>query len=158
MTTVLGVVALCVFIFGAYAYGSLVVLSLRHGSVVWSHARGRPPGAHLQGLAMLIACTLWFLIHTVIGFRALLGGRMDDDWVDLAALVLVFAFPGLIFHTVLLESGDDCGAPQPFGRWAIALAALYAVSAAMAIYFPAAIFELVPAPARLNPLIGISIG
>lgn len=158
MTTVLGIVALCVFIFGAYAYGSLVLLSLRHGSVVWSSAHGRPPGAHAQSLAMLIVCTLWFVLHTIIGFRVLLGEPMNDDWIDLAALELVFSFPGLIFHTVLLESGDDCGAAQPFGRWRIALVALYAASVAMAVYFPAAIFGLVPAPARLNPAIGISVG
>jgi len=158
MTTALGIVALCVFIFGAYAYGSLVLLSLRHGSVVWSHARGKPRGAHVQGLAMLTACTLWFVLHTVIGFRALLGEPMNDDWIDLAALELVFMFPGLIFHTVLRESGDDCGMARPYGRWAIALAALYAASAALAIYFPAAMFKLVPAPNRLNPVIGIAIG
>src|SRR4029453_8505107 len=68
MTTALAIVALCVFIFGAYAYGSLVVLSLRHGSLVWSRARGRPLGAHLQGLAMLVACTVWFVLHTIIQF------------------------------------------------------------------------------------------
>ena len=158
MTTALGIVALCISIFGAYAYGSLVFLSVRNRSLVWSRARVRTPGAHLQALAMLLACTLWFVLHTVIGFRALLGEPMNDDWIDLAALELVFTFPGLIFHTVLLESGDDGGVPAPFGRWSAALATLYAVSAVLAIYFPAAIFDAAPAPAQIGPLIGISVG
>ena len=57
---------------------------------MYTGARGRPAGAHYQGLAMLIACTLWFVLHTVIGFRTLMGEPMNDDWVDLAALELVF--------------------------------------------------------------------
>src|SRR5580765_6519092 len=152
MTTALGIVALCIYIFGAYGYGSLVFLSVRNRSVVSSRARGRTPGAHLQALAMLTACTLWFVLHTVIGFRSLMGEPMNDDWIDLAALELVFTFPGLIFHTVLLESGDDGGVPAPFGRWSAALVALYAVSAVLAIYFPAAIFGAAPAPANIGPL------
>ena len=55
MTTALGIVALCVYIFGAYTYGSLVFLSVRNGSLVWSRARGRPADAHLPALAMLTA-------------------------------------------------------------------------------------------------------
>ena len=69
---------------------------------------GQPLSAHLQGLAMLVTCTLWFILHSVIGFRSLMGDTANDDWIDLIALELVFAFPGLILHTVLLESAGDC--------------------------------------------------
>jgi hypothetical protein len=157
LTTALGILALCIFIFGAYAYGSLVVLSVRNGTIIWSRTRRRPQATHVQGLAMLVACTIWFLLHTIIGFRALLGEPMNDDLIDLAVLELVFCFPGLIFHTVLLESSGDCDSPPRFGRWSVALGVLYATGAALAIYVPAAIFALAPAPARLNPLIGISV-
>src|SRR5262245_4375534 len=83
-------------------------------------------------------------------FCTLMGEPMNDDWLDLAALELVFTFPGLIFHTVLHESGGEDRASSSFGRWAIALVALYTAGAAMAIYFPAAIFGLVPAPVPLG--------
>ena len=33
--TALSIAALCIFIFGAYAYGAVVVLSLRHRMPVW---------------------------------------------------------------------------------------------------------------------------
>ncbi len=33
----LSIVALCVFLFGAYAYGSVVILTIRHRSPVWHH-------------------------------------------------------------------------------------------------------------------------
>jgi hypothetical protein len=107
---------------------------------------------------MLVTCTLWFVLHSIIGFRTLMGQPMNDDWIDLAALELVFIFPGLIFHTVLFESGVEAGVPRPIGRWSLLLVALYVIGAAMAIYFPGAIFGLFPAPAQFNPLIGISIG
>jgi two-component system LytT family sensor kinase len=107
---------------------------------------------------MLVTCTVWFALHTVIGFRTLMGETPNDDWLDLAALELVFAFPGLILHTVLLESHGESGIPERTGRWSVALIALYGAGAAMAIYFPGAIFGILPAPASLNPLIGLSIG
>ena len=127
--TALAIIALCVSIFGAYAYGSAVILSLRHRRTVWSRVPSAPaPSVHIQSLAMFIACTLWFVLHTIIGFRGLLGSPPNDDWFDLAALELVFAFPGLIFHTVLVESRTDCpsGEPNPFGAGILAVLTLAA--------------------------------
>jgi two-component sensor histidine kinase len=158
----LNIIALCVFIFGAYAYGSVVVLTLRHGRPVWSARTG--PGAlrlnvPLQALVMYLVCTIWFVLHTIIAFRLLMGEPWNDDLIDLAALELVFMFPGLIFHTVLLESGAKDRHSVPTSRgWFAVLILLYVIGAAFAVYFPAAIFGLAPAPQPLGPYVGMSVG
>ena len=160
--TVLSIIALCIFVFGAYAYGSVVVLSLRHGTVVWSRdvdAAAHQTRVPRYSLAMFVTCTAWFVLHCIIGFRYLMGEPADDDWIDLAVLVLVFLFPGLIFHTVLRENTAASVEPRATRRlWSVVLVGLYAVGFAMAVYFPAAIFNLLPGPERLNPYISLSIG
>ncbi len=156
----LSIIALCFFLFGAYAYGTVLVLTLRRGRPIWS--AGTSPAAlrlnvPLQALAMYCVCTAWFIVHTVIEFRFLMGEPRANDMIDLAALILVFVFPGLIFHTVLLESGADEGHPRPrSAAWSAVLTFLYAAGAAMAVYFPAAIFDLLPAPRTLGPSIGVA--
>jgi signal transduction histidine kinase len=158
----LNIIALCVFIFGAYAYGSVVVLTLRQGRPIWS--AGKSSGIFrlnvpLQALVMYVVCTVWFVLHTVIAFRLLMGEPWNDDLIDLAALELVFVFPGLIFHTVLLESGAHGSQSVATSRgWLAVLVLLYVVGAAFAVYFPAAIFNLVPAPRPLGPYVGTSVG
>ena len=176
----LSIVALCVFLFGAYAYGSVVILTIRHHSSApsptstqffwevtlgWRHGDaafgfGFPLNALRQpGMAMYLVCTVWFILHSIIEFRYLMGEARENDLIDLAALELAFAFPGLILHTVLRET--DAGDKQPafaVPGWRIALAGLYATGLAMAIYFPLAIFQVIPAPQDLGPHIGISIG
>ncbi len=159
----LSILALCVFIFGAYAYGSVVVLSFRHRNPVWP-CEGSPGVHRLKaeavGLAMLVACTLWFVLHSLIEFRFLLGDPRNDDFFDLSVLELVFAFPGLIFHTVLVETAaDDDGRPRPESRiWSLVLATLYTTGVVFAVYFPAAIFDVVPGPQPIGPYIGFSVG
>ncbi len=158
--TALGILALCVYVFGAYTYGSLLVLSLRRGGVVWSTAiaAGTDTIARRYNLALALLCTVWFVIHTVIASRWLMGDPGRNDWIDLAALVLTFAFPGLIFHTVLNENCSHAiNGDRPHRLWSVALASLYAGGAAMALYFPAAIFEFVPAPGKLGATIGMAI-
>lgn len=161
----LSILALCLFIFGAYAYGSVVVLTLRHRTSVWSGGARSPARPDtflldllLPALAMYIVCTLWFILHSIIEFRFLMGEPRENDLIDLAALELACAFPGLIFHTVLLETSTECEHPRGLGRGALLLrAGLYLGGLAMAIYFPAAIFDLVAAPPKIGPFIGLSI-
>jgi signal transduction histidine kinase len=159
----LSIIALCIFIFGAYVYGSVVVLTLRHRSPVWSKTAALGVSrfrAQRVGLAMYAVCTLWFLLHSAIEFRYLLGEPRENDLIDLAALELVFVFPGLILHTVLTETHtEEDGTTRPRARiWSTVLAALYIAGAAMAVYFTGAIFDLIPAPDPLGPYIGFSIG
>jgi signal transduction histidine kinase len=171
--TAISIAALCIFIFGAYAYGAVVVLSLRHRMPVWPgnvpaeigflHARF-PQRKRLRaewiGQAMFVTCTLWFVLHSIIEFRALMGEARNDDVLDLAALELVFAFPGLILNTVLVETaGHNTDSPLPHRRlWSAIVAALYLAGIALATYTPLAVYGYVPAPARLSSLLGISVG
>ncbi len=159
----LSIVALCVFLFGAYAYGSVVILTVRHRGPVWQHISA-PLALPLRalrkpGMAMYLICTAWFILHSIIEFRYLMGESRENDLIDLAALELAFVFPGLILHTVLLET--DAGESQPaiaIPGWRAALLGLYAAGLGLGIYFPLAIFELVPAPRVIGPFIGISMG
>jgi signal transduction histidine kinase len=156
----LSIIALFVFIFGAYAYGYLVALSLRNRTSVWSHAR--VPGARHNteriNFVMYVVCTVWFALHAIIEFRFLTGEPRNNDFVDLATLELVFLFPGLIFHLYLRENSCDDSLPAPARGWTFVLMALYGAGIALALFFTAAIFELVPAPRQLSPYVGMAIG
>jgi signal transduction histidine kinase len=113
------------------------------------------------GQAMFITCTLWFILHSVIEFRFLMGEARKNDLLDLAALELVFAFPGLILNTVLIESASNTNDNKPVPRpaiWSLVVAALYAAGVGMATYTPLAVYGYVPAPARLSPILGITVG
>src|SRR5688572_1869906 len=160
--TALSIVALAIFIFGAYAYGSVVVLSLRHRSPVWVPRQAPDPSkvkGNVHGMAMFVLCTLWFVLHSINEFRGLLGQPRTTDLIDVAALELVFGFPGLIFHTVLIEAAAGKQGPPPRGRlWSFVLFALYASGAALAIYAPVAIAGLIPAPVPLGAILGFSVG
>ena len=161
--TALSIAALCIFIFGAYAYGAVVVLSLRHHTPVWSattpQSRKRLRSEWV-GLAMFVTCTLWFLLQGTIEFRFLMGEPRGDDLLDLAALEIVFIFPGLILQTVLFDatrdSADDTARPPAL--WMTVMYALYLVGLSLAVYVPLAIYKWLPAPASLNALAGISVG
>ena len=159
----LSIIALCIFVFGAYVYGSVVVLTLRHRSSVWSRttvASAAGIKSQLIGLAMYVVCTLWFVLHSVIEFRALLGEPRENDLIDLAALELVYVFPGLILHIVLHEThANEDGTTRERARlWSAILTSVYVAGAAFAIYFTGAIFEVFPAPNALGPYIGVSTG
>ena len=156
----LSVVALFVFIFGAYAYAYVVMLSLRDRTPVWSgpadSARWRQKTGRIS-MAMFIACTVWFVLQSIIEFRFLMGEPRQNDWIDLAALELVFLFPGLIFHTSVRESRSDPGCLPPIARgWTYVLVGFYAAGLTMAAYFTAVIFRLVPGV--LGPYVGVAIG
>jgi signal transduction histidine kinase len=158
----LTILALCIFIFGAYAYGSLLLLSLRHRQTVWA-AASAPEAvrvrAELQGLAMFVVCTLWFALHAIIEFRGLMGDPPRDDWWDLAVLPLVFVFPGLIFQTVLLETRSHRSQPRPTDRvWSAASAFLYAAGAALAIYVPLVAIGLAPRPQLFGAFVNLAVG
>ena len=88
---------------------------------------------------------LWFVLHAIIEFRYLLGEPRKDDLIDLAALELVFIFPGLIFHTYYVETAARFGGRAAAG-WRAVMWGLYGAGAAMAVYFPSVIFGLIDGP------------
>jgi signal transduction histidine kinase len=155
----LSIITLSVLIFGAYAYGSLVILSLRQRSPIWTSQA--VPGAlktvPVQSLALFVVCTAWFVLHSVIEFRFLMGDARKDDLIDLAALVLVFAFPGLILHAVWSDHTEEPSHRTATRlRFAI-LFGLYAAGATLAAYFSAVLLGWITRP-PLGPFIGLSIG
>ena len=155
----LSIAALFIYIFGAYAYGYLLFLSHRHrglgGMVPSDDARDKMESASLRLFAM---CAIWFVLHAVIEFLALLGEPKEDDLLDLATLEIVFLFPAVIFHSYLLDAMAEGRAPEVFRRWKVVLWALYAVGTALAVYFTLAIFDLAPRPRPFGRWIGIAIG
>jgi signal transduction histidine kinase len=159
--TALSIAALCVYIFGAYAYGAVVVLALRYRSPVWPAVAPEVPKrlrAAWVGLAMFVVCTVWFVVHSIIEFRYLMGDPRQDDWFDLSTLVLVFAFPGLILHTVLVDTSHQTSSHPPGRVWWTVVAGLYAVGAVMAIYVPLAVYRLLPGVQFVGAYVGLTIG
>ena len=154
----LTIAALFIFIFGAYAYGYLLLLWLRRPPADLARAQDTFNGkVGRVGQTMFAACTLWFVLNAIIEFRYLLGEPRQNDLIDLAALELVFFFPGLIFHTYYVETGARPGG-QTAVRWRAVMWGLYAAGAAMALYFTSVIYELIDGPRVLGPYVGISIG
>ena len=154
----LSIAALFIFIFGAYAYGYLLLLWLRRTPADFVGAEDTFNGTVGRvGQAMFACCMLWFVLHSIIEFRYLLGEPRKDDLIDLAALELVFIFPGLIFHTYYVETAARFGGRAAAG-WRAVMWGLYGAGAAMAVYFPSVIFGLIDGPRDLDPYVGISIG
>jgi signal transduction histidine kinase len=156
----LTILALFIFIFGAYAYGYLVMLWFRDGSPAWAPDNAnhelRTYGGRI-GLAMFSTCTVWFLLHAIIAFRSLMGNPPEDDLIDLATLELVFLFPGLIFHAYLFEATSERRPFDRAGHWRTVSWMLYAVGIAMAAYFTSAIFEVAPRPQAFATYLNVSI-
>jgi signal transduction histidine kinase len=157
----LTILALFIFIFGAYSYGYLVMLWFRdRGASAWTPGDAseelRRYGSRI-GLAMFLTCTVWFVLHAIIAFGSLMGNKPEDDLVDLATLEIVFLFPGLIFHAYLFEATSD---QRPFdraGRWRLMSWGLYLAGLAMAVYATAAIFGVFSMPRAFGTFLNVSI-
>ena len=105
MSTALGIAFLLVYVLGAVAYGSALLLSLRQASPVWSpHRRHDPPTRRLNrgSLAMFVWSAIWFVVLALDQFDEFVSGPRRNV-LDLLHLLLVFGFPPLIVHTMYLE-------------------------------------------------------
>ena len=155
----LSLISLLVYLFGAYAYGAATVLSLRQMKPVWGgntvYAQGVPPRIGKASLALFALSLAWFVLHTLVEFRTLVGLR-QDSWIDLATL-MVYLFPPVIMHTVFLETQCDGSAP-PSALYGRLLGAMYVLSPAVGVYTILAIFQVVPRPGPVGAWIGLSIG
>jgi hypothetical protein len=153
--------ALFVYLFGAYAYGAATVVSLRRqAKPVWGAERAYSVRIRRRidraSLALFALSFVWFVLHTLIEFRSLVGDT-KEGWTNLGTLVVVYFFPPVIMHTLFLEAHAPDQAPPPpiYGRL---LAAMYVVSPLLGAWSLAAIFNVVPRPRPLGSFIGISIG
>jgi two-component sensor histidine kinase len=155
----LSIVALFVYIFGAFVHGSATLLSLRQAAALWAPHRaacvGGYPRVNSVSLALLVVSTLWFVVHVLIEFRVLAGGQGYGN-IDFVALLLVFAYPPLIMHTVHLETQVE-GDPAEAGTWRGAVGGMYVLSPLVAAWVVAAIAGLVPRPQPLGTFIGLAI-
>jgi signal transduction histidine kinase len=156
----LSLVALFVFIFGAYAYGATTVLAFRQVPV-WGHPSDRErlaPSLNPVVLTLCIVCTVWFVLHALIELRVLTGGVGRQSVTDLLGLILSYSFPPLIMHNVLGETTTASMTAERRRLWAWPIWAMYAVAAVTGIYMFAAAFAWLPRPRPFGAWIGLSIG
>ena len=158
--TVISLVFLFVYLFGAYAYGAALVYGLREMSPLWGESSASyTPVVRKRidraGLALFAISTAWFVIALLIEFRNFTGFTRED-WLDLAQFI-VFMFPPVIMHTVYLESQRD-GDPPPPAIYRYALAAMYVLGPVMAFWMVGAIFDWLPYPKPFGMFIGVTIG
>jgi signal transduction histidine kinase len=140
----LSILALFVYLFGAYAYAYLAMLYFRRQPVQPLSDAVR----HLERVsrAMFVTCTTWFVVLAIIEFRFLMGESREDDFIDLLSLELTVLFPALIFHMTLAEARVKEQANSAAAHWPWILAALYGAGVFFAIFFPGVIFNVIPIP------------
>lgn len=157
----ISVAGLCLFVFGAYAYGVTTVLALRQ-LPVWGRGEsgGRKPLLDPVLLVLCLITTIWFVAHAMLEFRLLIGRPQSGrpDFAELLAFVLSFAFPPLIMHTVLKETGARGLNTHQRRAWARPIWGMYALSLATMTYWFGAVFQWLPRPGPIGAWIGTSIG
>jgi signal transduction histidine kinase len=157
----LSLVSLCIFIFGAYAYGVTTVLAFRQ-TPVWGRGDGadtaRRPMLDPVLLTLCIVCTVWFVLHALSEFRVLTGRVRWQGLPDIMGLVLSYAFPPLIMHNVLHGTPAECRDSAWRRRWAWPVWTMYALSFATgAFVFGVVMFDL-PHPRPFGAYAGVSVG
>lgn len=150
---------LFVYLFGAYAYGATAWLAAGHDHSLWGMDKSYEPGIRRRidrgAFVVFVISFVWFVIHTLIEFRNLTGDR-GQGLLDLFSFIC-FLFPPAIMNTVYLEAHCEGGPPPPpFYKWL--LRAMMVISPAVGIALILSIFEILPRPSYLSPMIGISIG
>ncbi|MEW6321369.1 MAG: histidine kinase [Acidobacteriota bacterium] len=148
---------LVVYIFGAFVCGSSLLLWLRQANPIWQGDpchEGTALPANRVNLAMFVVSTAWFILHTIIEFRDVAGVR-QNGWFELAALILSFAYPPLIMHTVYQETPGRLRAGDPW-RWGYL--AMYGLSPLVCAAVVLAIFDVLPRPEPFGAWIGGSVG
>jgi hypothetical protein len=156
----LSLVALFVFIFGAYAYGATTVLAFRQVPV-WGQAneqRVRATALDPVVLALCGVCTVWFVLHSVSELRVLTGGVRWQGMPDLLGMLLSYSFPPLIMHTVLNETPAVCLSKEQRRRWMWPIWLIYALAGMTAAYMYAAAVSWIPRPQPFGAWSGMSIG
>lgn len=156
----LSLIALIVFIFGAYAYGATTVLAFRQVPV-WgrpSTEGDRTPALDRVLLALCVVCTVWFVLHTISELRVLTGGVRWRGVPDLLGMILSYAFPPLIMHNVLHETTPGSMTAELRRRWAWPIWIMYALAAAIGSYMFAAAFAWIPRPQPFGAWSGMSVG
>jgi hypothetical protein len=146
MSTAAGIVFLLVYVLGAFAYGSALMLSLRQASPVWSphrhHGTALRPRLDRASIAMFAWSAVWFVVLAFDQFDEFVNGPRRN-FLDLAQLFLVFGFPPLIVHTMYLEAHVPSW-PGRARTWATGvLAGMYVATPLALTMAMSLVFELV---------------
>lgn len=159
MFTAVGIVFLLVYVLGAFAYGSALLLSLRQASPVWSphrhHGTAIRPRLDRASITMFAWSAVWFVVLALDQFDEFVNGPRRNT-LDLAQLFLVYGFPPLIVHTMYLEAQVPAWT-GPAKTWATAVwRGMYVVTPLAAAIALALVFGWVRVP-RAGALIGGSL-
>src|SRR5436190_11945495 len=161
--TIVSLIFLFVYLFGAYAYGSATVYGFREVGPIWGgKSRSYPPGLRKRidraNLALFALSTVWFALNVLVEFQRFVA-HSGDSWIDFGTL-LVYLFPPAIMRTLYLESlcsdTADEGTPPRIYKWL--LYAMTVVSPAIGLYVVAVALGRAPSPEPFGMYMGISIG
>jgi signal transduction histidine kinase len=152
----LGILALLVYTFGAFAYGAVLLLAIHEfGARGWA-GQPRPPKpsgterestqAQLVGGAMLALGFAWFVVNVVIAILHL-GPGADHTFVQLVSAYLAFLYPPLIMHVTYAEHAADRSPDsiRPSAGWRRGVWVGYLLILAIPVWATLALAELVPA-------------
>lgn len=158
MTTI-SLIALFVYVLGAFAYGSAFALSLRQAVPVWAsppHRRLRGAG-HLDraSLTLFAYSAVWFVVCIVLEFETLTGVRGFSP-AQIVGIGLTYGFPPLIMHTMYNES--RASNPDLSRWWTRGLVSGYVVSFGLGLWIASMLAGLAPAIRLRGSAIGLSIG
>jgi hypothetical protein len=142
----LRLVALLIYTFGAFAYGSILLMWVRElGATGWGASRSVHPSRRevdaVNG-ALLVVSFLWFLCN-VAQLLVGLTPRREVWQLDVAGVLLVFAFPPLIMHATWVEIDPDRTA-RLSRAWRLALWPVYVVCAIVPGWLLAVAYVLPP--------------
>ena len=156
---VVSLIFLFVYLFGAYAYGAALYLSLGQARSLWGLDKNYAPGIQSQmnkaSLGIFAISTVWFVLHSLIEFRNLTGFT-QQSWLDLGTFI-VFLFPPVIMHTVYLESHHE-GTTAPPAIYRALLIAMYILSPMVGLWLLLAVFDVIARPAPFGAYVGVTIG
>jgi signal transduction histidine kinase len=156
--TAVSLVFLVVCIFGAFAYGSATLLTIRQSAPVWSGHRAGAPRVPVDGvsLTMFVVCTVWFALNAVSELGVLTrSGSGRSSLADLAVFVIAFVFPPLIMHVVYRETVAD-HRTRYSAWWGRLLAAMYVVSPAAGVYLIGGALGKFDRPEPFGRAVGLS--
>jgi signal transduction histidine kinase len=131
----LGLVALLVYTFGAFAYGAILFLWVTQvRSRRWAARENAcAPAGVGDGVngALLTVSLLWFCCNVgLVLFRLV---PLPTPWpLDVASVCLAFAFPPIIMHTTLSEVA--AAHPRMSGSWRAALWPVYAAAVIIPVW------------------------
>jgi signal transduction histidine kinase len=152
-------IGLLTYTCGAFAYGMTLVFWMREvGRAAWPLSASRFGALREVDVvngAMLVVSFLWFCVNAVVVFLQL-GPRWSARQLDVGTIVLAFAFPPLIMHTVLAEVAS-AGRMAVTPMWRALLWPAY-VAAALIPAFSITVFLSAQSSAGLREVAGRLLG